>query len=134
LIDQVPGGRGDSSGIAAFEASGSEKRTVMADVNSTPREPDAGEIDSTLSGVALRFGRTGVAPVCESDTPMLGPVGDVVELLLPLSAEQPPARTAITTSPAARAERPGNPRVSRRILMSLSNGSPPKMRVCEPKW
>jgi hypothetical protein len=133
LTDQVPGGRGDSSGIAAFDASGSEKRTVIADVNSTLREPDTGEIDSTLSGLAWRFGRTGVAPVCESDTPMFRPLGDEVEVLLPLSAEQPPATTATTTSAAASAERPGNPRVSRRILMSLSNGSPPKMRVCEPE-
>ena len=60
---------------------------------------------------------------------MLGPVGAVVELLLPLSAEQPPAITAMAASAATSAERFEGPRPSRRIFMSLGNVSPPKMRV-----
>lgn len=118
-----------------MEARGSEKRTVMSAVYPTLPEPGVGEIDSTRSGFAFLFGRTAVEPVCESETPMVGAVEDVV--LTPPSAEHPPATTA--TARLARASedrpeirRPEIRRAARCVFIGiLSNGSPPRGSVGE---
>jgi hypothetical protein len=88
--------------MAVFGASGSEKRTVMADVKSTPWEPGAGEIDTTSSGVALLLGCTGPEWVCSPTTPIFGPLDEVFEPW-PKSTEQPPATTATASPTVTRA-------------------------------